>query len=140
MRPSFPSIYMGLARSFAERSTCSRLKVGCVIVSPDYRKVISVGYNGGASGQENECASLEPGQCGHLHGEENAIINCDVPRYTPKLVLVTNLPCVMCSKRLVNLGGVERVIYAEDYRIRDGVQILERAHIKVEQFNEETTR
>jgi deoxycytidylate deaminase len=78
--------------------------------------------------------------CGHLHGEENAIINCDVPRYTPKVVLCTHLPCALCAKRLVNLGGVERVVYETDYRIRDAVEILERAHIKLERFDEATTR
>ena len=48
-RPSFESIYMGLAEAMAERSTCSRLKVGAVITSTDYRKVLAVGYNGNAA-------------------------------------------------------------------------------------------
>lgn len=131
MRPSFEFICMGLADTLSKRSTCSRLQVGCVIVSPDYRKVISWGYNGGASGLENECASLEPGKCLHLHAEENAIINCDVPRYVPKIVFVTHLPCIMCAKRLINLGGVQRLYYEHDYRIHDGVDLLGRAGIEV---------
>ncbi len=136
MRPSFQSIYMGLARSLSKRSTCSRLQVGCVIASPDYRKVIAVGYNGGAAGQENGCESPDP-PCGHLHAEENACINCDVPRSTRKIVFCTNLPCPMCAKRLVNLGGVERVVYEEDYRIKDGLTILKRASIEVARFGVE---
>lgn len=71
-RPSFEMICMGIARQLAMRSSCSRLQVGCVITSVDFRKIIAWGYNGGASGLENECASLEPGQCGHLHAEVNA--------------------------------------------------------------------
>lgn len=133
-RPSFESIYMRLAHAMAERSTCARLQVGCVIVSPDWRKVIAVGYNGGASGLENDCDSATPGSCGHLHAEENACINCDVPRATPKVVVCTNLPCPMCSRRLINLGGVQRVLYEQDYRVRYGLDLLARAGIQHERF------
>jgi dCMP deaminase len=135
IRPSFESIYMNLAHSLAKRSTCSRLQVGCVITSPDFRKVIAVGYNGGASGLENECASLEAGKCLHLHAEENAVINCDVPRDTKKYVFCSNLPCIMCAKRLINLGGVQRVYYELDYRIHDGIDLLKRACIEVFTFH-----
>lgn len=128
---------MSLAESLAERSTCSRLKVGCVITSTDHRYVYAVGYNGGAAGQQNECESDQPGQCGHIHAEMNAIINCCVPRETKKVVYITNLPCVMCSKSLVNLGGIVRLIYRHDYRIRDGLEILARAGIEIVRMNEE---
>ena len=133
-RPSFDQLYMGCAFGLARRSTCARLAVGCVISTVDYRRILAVGYNGGASGQGNECESLEPGQCGHLHAEENAIINNVEPRGTPKLVFCTNLPCPMCAKRLVNLGGVQRLYYALDYRVRDGLLTLERAGIDHERL------
>lgn len=133
-RPSFESLYMRLALAMAERSTCARLQVGCAIVSVDFRKVLAVGYNGNASGLPNGCDSEEPGKCGCLHAEENAVINCDAPRATEKVVLCTNLPCKMCAKRLVNLGGVTRVLYAKDYRLREGLEVLERAGIWSEQF------
>lgn len=132
-RPTFREIYLKLAFALAERSTCARLKVGTVITSTDFRKVLSVGYNGGASGQNNDCESTAAGLCGHLHAEENAIINCDSPRFVEKLVFVTHLPCAMCAKRLVNLGNVREVYYVNDYRIRDGVDILKAASIHVEQ-------
>lgn len=132
-RPSFQEIYMGLAESMSSRSTCRRLKVGAVITSPDYRKVIAVGYNGSSSGGLNDCDSDEPGKCGCLHAEENAVINCDVSRYTPKVVFCTHLPCVMCAKRLINLGGVQWVRYKNDYRIRDSVVLLQNAGIPVVQ-------
>ncbi|MCP4038631.1 MAG: cytidine deaminase, partial [bacterium] len=54
-RPSFESIYMDLARTLANRSTCIRLNVGTVITSTDYRKVLAVGYNGNATGLPNQC-------------------------------------------------------------------------------------
>jgi dCMP deaminase len=133
-RPTFDSIYMRLAFLMAERSSCARLQVGCVITTIDHRKVLSVGYNGGAAGLENECESSEPGQCGHLHAEENALINLDTPRYVKKLVYVTHLPCAMCAKRLINAGNVLIVTYANDYRVRTGAELLQRANIGVRQL------
>lgn len=130
VRPSFEKIYMDLAHRMAERSTCRRLQVGAVITSTDFRKVLAVGYNGNASGFVNDCDLDEPGNCGCLHAEENAIINCDAPRGTKKFVFVTHLPCVMCAKRLINLGGVCRVYYQETYRIKDSIEILKQAGIR----------
>lgn len=129
-RPSFEDIYMAMAGLLSQRSTCSRLKVGCVITSSDHRQVYAVGYNGGASGQSNECESLEPGLCGHLHAEVNAAINCHASRYDGKAVYITDLPCPMCAKVLVNLGGVCVVYYGRDYRNRAGLGILTSANIR----------
>lgn len=138
MRPSFESIYMDFAHTIAKRSTCKRtnalgdaMQVGCVIVTPDWRKVLALGYNGNASGLPNKCDSIEPGACGCLHAEENAVINCDVSRDTRKIVFCTHQPCKMCAKRLVNLGGVEQVFYRAPYRLRDGLDVFEEAGIGV---------
>lgn len=131
-RPTFPEIYLRLARELSARSTCKRLRVGTVITSTDYRKVLAVGYNGNATGLPNRCDRDEPGNCGCLHSEENAVINCDSPRIVEKLVFVTHLPCVSCAKRLINLGNVRKVYYAEDYRVRDSITILTSAGIQVE--------
>ena len=115
-RPSFQKIYMSLARNLGERSTCLRLQVGTVITTTDFRKVLAVGYNGNATGLQNCCDREEPGNCGCLHSEENAVINCDSPRHIEKYVFVTHQPCVMCAKRLINLGNVRRVYYLDEYR------------------------
>jgi len=133
-RPSFEDIYMRLAITLAERSTCARLKVGTVITSTDFRKVLAVGYNGNASGLHNGCDRDEVGNCGCLHSEENAVINCDSPRSTEKVVFVTHLPCSMCAKRLINLGNVRRVLYAHDYRRRDSVDLFAQVGVAVDQI------
>ena len=133
-RPSFDEIYMRLAITLAERSTCSRLQVGTVITSTDFRKVLAVGYNGNASGLHNGCDRDEVGNCGCLHSEENAVINCDSPRSTEKVVFVTHLPCAMCAKRLINLGNVRRVLYAHDYRRRDSVDLFAQVGVAVDQI------
>lgn len=138
IRPSFEQIYMGLAVDLAERSTCARLKVGTVITTTDYRKVLAVGYNGNAAGLHNGCDRDEPGHCGCLHSEENAIINCDAPRDTLKIIFVTHAPCEMCAKRIINLGGVQEVVFREKYRSEVGVRLLEEGSgIVVRSFGEE---
>ncbi len=133
-RPSFEKIYMSLANSLADRSTCGRLRVGTVITTTDFRKVLAVGYNGNATGLPNCCDREEPGNCGCLHSEENAVINCDAPRHLEKVVFVTHLPCVQCAKRLINLGNVKKIFYGQDYRIRDSVELLARVGIPVEKL------
>ena len=133
-RPSFEAIYLELAKTLAERSSCDRLQVGTVITSTDYRKVLAVGYNGNASGLKNGCDRTEAGNCGCLHSEENAVINCDSPRFIEKIVFVTHLPCVQCAKRLINLGSVKKVYYGQDYRIRDSIELLNSVGILVEQL------
>lgn len=133
-RPSFESVFMGLAHALSKRSTCARLQVGCVIVSTDWRQVFGLGYNGGAAGQENDCASLEPNQCGHLHAELNAIINSHAPHGARRFVLSTHLPCPMCCKCIVNLRTVERVYFHRGYRVADGALTLQRAGIELLEF------
>ena len=131
-RPSFHEVYLSLAKTLAGRSSCKRLRVGTVITTTDFRKVLAIGYNGNAAGLHNGCDRDEPGNCGCLHSEENAVINCDAPRSTEKLVFVTHLPCVQCAKRLINLGNVKKVYYGEDYRIRDSIDVLKSVGIEVE--------
>jgi dCMP deaminase len=131
-RPSFEEIYLNLAFILARRSTCRRLQVGTVITSTDYRKVLAIGYNGNASGLSNQCDRDEAGNCGCLHSEENAVINCDSPRAVEKHVFVTHLPCVMCAKRLINLGNVRRVFYGVEYRLKDSLDLFRQVGVSVE--------
>ena len=133
-RPSFEEIYLQLAATLAKRSTCCRLQVGTVITSEDFRKVLAVGYNGNATGLPNNCDRDEVGNCGCLHSEENAVINCDSPRYIPKYVFVTHRPCVGCAKRLINLGNVKKVFYANEYRSTESKEIFALGGIELVQI------
>ena len=137
-RPSFEEVYIHFAETIAQRSTCERLSVGTVITTTDYRKVLAVGYNGNASGLPNTCDRTELGNCGCLHSEENAVINCDAPRETRKFVFVTHLPCSACAKRLINMGNVEKIVYMNSYRKKDAIDLLESVGIRVVQFKEKT--
>lgn len=131
-RPSFEVIFMKLALMLAERSTCSRNQVGCVITSADYRRVLSVGYNGNATGLKNACDDPTAiGGCGCIHAEENAIISCNEPRVTPKIMFTTVSPCVACAKRIVQLGGVTQIFYYKEYRTKGAEDIFKFHNIKL---------
>jgi len=133
-RPSFEEVYMNFAQLISGRATCKRLQVGTVITTTDFRKVLAVGYNGNASGLPNTCDRDEQGNCGCLHSEENAAINCDAPRQTEKYVFVTHMPCPACAKRLINLGHVKRVIYQNSYRSQEALDLLQAVGIEVQQY------
>lgn len=133
-RPSFSQIYMRMAFLMSERSTCKRLKVGAAIVSSNYRHVYSVGYNGNAKGLPNSCDSDEPGKCGCIHAEANAVINCTVGSHLPKFVYCSHLPCSNCAKMIINLGGVEKVYYYADYRIRDSLALFHAVGIQIQEI------
>ena len=134
-RLSFDEIYMTMAKLISLRSTCNRLQVGTVITSSDYKRVLSVGYNGNASGLDNKCDSEEPVNCGCLHSEENAIINCNTSREVEKYLYCTHLPCKMCAKRIINLGNVKKVYYNKDYRIKDSISLFKKVNIEVIQLD-----
>lgn len=131
-RPSMEQIWMELAEKLRNRSTCSRLHVGCVITSQNLERVYSVGYNGGAKGQKNECDSLLPGGCGHLHAEINALIKCQI-NDPNKILFATNLPCPVCAKAIVN-SGFSKVYYREDYRLDESKRIFKKAKIQLERI------
>lgn len=130
-RPSFESVYMRFAEEISRRSSCKRLNVGTVITTTDFRKVLAVGYNGNAAGLPNGCDRDEVGNCGCLHSEENAAINCDSPRYVEKYVFVTHLPCTACAKRLINIGNVKKVFFRQDYRNREAINLFKTVGIEV---------
>ena len=133
-RPAFKEIYMNFAKFIARRSTCGRLQVGTVITSTDFRKVLAIGYNGNAAGFPNCCDREEVGNCGCIHSEENAIINCDSPRYVEKIMFVTHLPCVQCTKKIINLGNVKTVYFNEFYRSDESLEYFEKAGINIEKI------
>jgi dCMP deaminase len=129
-RPSWDDLWMRLAEDLARRSTCERLSVGCVVVSKDNTVVLGLGYNGGPMGLSNECLSLTPGNCGHLHAEINALIKTNYRDAASKKVYVTTEPCYGCAVALVN-AGVREVVYRHEYRDHAGIGLLREAAVFV---------
>jgi dCMP deaminase len=123
---------MHMALMLAQRSTCSRLQVGAVIATVDNQKVLAVGYNGGPKKLFNDCLSSEPGKCGHLHAEVNALIKSNYSDAAPKKIYVTSSPCFACATAIIN-GGIQEVVYHSFYRSDEGLQLLKQAGIEIKQ-------
>lgn len=124
--------YMRMARIWAENSYCERRKVGALLVKD--KMIISDGYNGTPSGFENKCEDENnvSKPC-VLHAEANAITKIARSNNSSDgaTLYVTASPCIECSKLIIQ-SGIKRVVYGEEYRIMDGVELLKEAGIEVE--------
>jgi dCMP deaminase len=136
MRPSFIQLWMQTAELISQRSTCERLKVGCVITSQDNKQLWGLGYNGDASGENNVCQKDKPGACGHdCHAEPNAMINYYGPKQAEKNLYCTHLPCVPCAKYIINFGNVKTVYFKNFHRDDSSINLFEKHGIKVEHLS-----
>lgn len=123
--------YLRMARVWAENSYCKRRQVGALIVKD--QMIISDGYNGTPSGFEN-CCEDESGLTHPyvLHAEANAITKVASSANNSKgaTIYVTASPCLECAKLIIQ-SGITRVVYSEEYRLTDGIDLLKRAGIEV---------
>ena len=123
--------YIRMASIWAENSYCTRRKVGALIVKN--QMIISDGYNGTPSGFENICEDdnglTKPYV---LHAEANAItkIARSGNNSDGATLYVTSSPCIECAKLIIQ-AGIKRVVYSEEYRLTDGIDLLRRAGIEV---------
>lgn len=106
-----------------------------MITSADGQRVLAIGYNGNWMGGPNACDSSEPGLCGCLHSEENALIKLDYNDSSRKILYTTTAPCVMCAKRIIN-AKITAVRYLNAYRKTEGVELLQKAGIEVWKLDE----
>ena len=123
--------YIRMAKIWAENSYCKRRQVGAIIVKD--KMIISDGYNGTPSGFENICED-ESGLTKPyvLHAEANAItkIARSGNNSDGATLYVTASPCIECAKLIIQ-AGIKRVVYSEEYRLKDGIELLQRAGIEV---------
>jgi dCMP deaminase len=124
-----------MAHVWAKNSYCKRRQVGALIVKD--RMIISDGYNGTPSGFENVCED-ENGLTKPyvLHAEANAITKVAKSNNSSDgaTLYITDSPCVECAKLIIQ-AGIIRVVYSNKYRITDGLELLERAGISLEQLD-----
>lgn len=129
--------YLRMARIWAENSYCRRRKVGAIVVKD--KMIISDGFNGTPSGFENVCED-ESGLTKPyvLHAEANAITKVARSNNSSDgaTLYVTASPCLECSKLIIQ-AGIKRVVYAELYRICDGIDLLRRAGVECVQLSDE---
>ena len=123
--------YMRMARIWAENSYCERRKVGALLVKN--QMIISDGFNGTPSGFENNCEDEDNVSKPYvLHAEANAITKVARSSNSSQgaTLYVTASPCIECAKLIIQ-AGIKRVVYGENYRIMDGLNLLRRAGIDV---------
>lgn len=128
--------YIQMARVWATNSYCKRRQVGALIVKDSM--IISDGYNGTPSGFENECED-ENGQSKPyvLHAEANAITKVAKSNNSSQgaTLYITDSPCIDCAKLIIQ-AGIVRVVYGDEYRITDGIKLLEKAGIDIVKISE----
>ncbi|MBO4565581.1 MAG: dCMP deaminase family protein [Bacteroidaceae bacterium] len=128
--------YLRMAKIWAENSYCKRRQVGALVVKN--QMIISDGFNGTPSGFENVCEENDVTKPYVLHAEANAITKlARSHNSSDKATLyVTASPCLECAKLIIQ-SGIKRVIYGEQYRLSDGIDLLKRAGIEVVQMDVE---
>ena len=125
--------YLKMADIWAQNSYCKRRKVGALLVKD--KMIISDGYNGTPSGFENDCEDENNKTKAYvLHAEANAITKVAKSGNNSlgATLYVTSSPCLECSKLIIQ-AGIKRVVFTENYRLEDGINLLKRANIDVEQ-------
>jgi dCMP deaminase len=127
--------YLEMARIWAKNSYCQRRQVGALVVKDGM--IISDGYNGTPSGFENVCEDENNVTKPYvLHAEANAITKLARSNNNSEgaTIYITASPCIECAKLIIQ-SGIKRVVYGEKYRLTDGVDLLEHAHIETVYIN-----
>ena len=130
----FDEKYMQMAAVWATNSYCKRRQVGALLVKD--RMIISDGYNGTPSGFENICEDENGVTKPYvLHAEANAIskIAKSGNSALDATLYVTASPCLECAKLIIQ-SGIRRVVYRDEYRLTDGIDLLRRAGVEVEKL------
>ena len=123
--------YLRMALIWAENSYCIRRQV-CALIVKD-KMIISDGFNGTPSGFENMCEDEDGNTIPYvLHAEANAItkIARSGNNSDGATLYVTDEPCIECSKLIIQ-AGIRRVVYAREYRLHEGLDLLKRAKVEV---------
>ena len=127
--------YLKMAQIWAENSYCKRRQVGALVVKD--QMIISDGYNGTPSGFENVCEDDNNVTLPYvLHAEANAITKLASSSNNSEgsTLYITDSPCIECAKLIIQ-AGIKRVVYAREYRLTDGADLLRQAGIQVDFMN-----
>ena len=130
--------FLAIAAVVAQRGTCVRRKVGCVLVNSN-NHIVATGYNGVPKNfphcidQPCEGANYPSGEglekCEAIHAELNAFLQCrsddnSLTMYT------TTTPCIACARIICN-SNVRRVVSISQYS-QNTLSMFAWAKIKLE--------
>lgn len=113
--------FMSSAILISSRSSCERLKVGCIIVKDN--RIISSGYNGHITGTPHISIVDNNHEQTTIHAEINALAYA--AKYgvsiNNSIAYITHYPCINCFKALI-ASGVTKIIYKNDYKNYNVIQ------------------
>ncbi len=122
-RMNWDEYFSSLAQLTANRSPCSKLHVGCVLVKDNH--VISMGYNGFLPNAPHTSRIRDGHELGTVHAEQNAI--CDAARrgvvVQNSIAYITHYPCIHCFKILA-AAGISKIKYIDDYKNDELVHLI----------------
>lgn len=135
----YDQMYMDIAVRVSNESKCPRRQVGCCILLDS--GLISVGFNGMASGGKNEWEWKADGDPEVIHAEFNGVGKLLAQGVSCKgaTVYLTLSPCLQCAK-LLELAKVKRVVYLKTYRCTEGIDYLKKYNIQTEKYGEDVHR
>ncbi|MCX7927328.1 MAG: cytidine/deoxycytidylate deaminase family protein [Candidatus Omnitrophica bacterium] len=146
-RISWDEYFMQIAGLVSQRSTCLRRSVGAVIVKD--KRMLSTGYNGAPRGLAHcldvgcirEKLKIPSGQrhelCRGLHAEQNAIIQAALYGISVRdsTIYITNHPCIICAKMLIN-AGIKEIVIKEGYPDELSSRLLKEAKITLRKMKD----
>ena len=145
-RPSWDQYFLTITRQVAERSTCTRAKVGAVIVRD--RSILATGYNGAPSGTphctEAGCiiyrsttptGDIEENCYRAIHAEINAIAQAarNGTSIRDAAIYITHSPCIHCLKTLVNTG-IRTIYFEKAYKLHTLEDLRRHAQVELTQI------
>jgi dCMP deaminase len=141
-RPNWDEYFLELTHLVSKRTTCLRRGVGAVLVKD--KKILATGYNGAPSGLKHcieigclrEKLKIPSGErhelCRGLHAEQNVLLQAALYGVSTKdsILYITNQPCIICAKMLIN-AGIKEIVSSGDYPDKLARKFLQEAKIKV---------
>jgi len=144
-RLSWDQYFLMITRQVAERSTCTRAKVGAVIVRD--RSILATGYNGSPAGMphcldvgclvyksENPNGEVVENCFRTIHAEINAIAQAarNGSAIRDATAYITHSPCIHCLKTLVNTG-IRTIYFEKPYKLDTLEEIVRHADVVLRQ-------
>ena len=114
-RLSWDDYFAKIVEVTAERSSCERLHVGCILVKDN--RIVSQGYNGFLPGCPHKSVVRNNHEQATVHAEQNALCDCAKRGVScaESIAYVTHYPCIICC-RLLLAAGIKEIKYLEDYK------------------------
>ena len=129
--PTWKEYFKNIVLETAKRSSCKRLKVGCILVNEN--RIISQGYNGFLSGHPHKSIIIDNHEIATIHAEQNAIIDCAKRSVSCNNsdAYITHFPCINCLKFLIQ-AGIKNIFYIYDYN--NNYNLIDSLEIKINIF------